>query len=1012
MKFISKHRKAWLTCGIIGLVFAIVFGVAFPIVAQYETVINQFLNAKTFEVIRGEQTGDTEYFKSQYSTQEELSTHEKDLCAQVMAEGASLLLNKNNALPLKSGAKVSLFSQSSVRPIYGGTGSGQVDASKAETFKNSFAKVGLSVNARLWKFYESGDGASYVRSVPSTTESKTEDYAINEVPWKVYNKSVKSTFAEYGDAAIVVIARSGGEGCDLAINDGKDAKDGDYLKLNDDEREMMENLMNYRNDGTFKSLIVILNTSNMVSLEFLETYNVDACLWVGDLGLTGTDGVAQILSGQVNPSGRTVETYLKDNHSSPSFYNFGVNYWSNLDEYKGLLGDDPLGKSSYNNAYVVYQEGIYVGYRYYETRYTDYVMGTGNAGEFNYSEQVAFPFGTGLSYTEFAYTSFTKEETENELLFHVTVKNTGAVAGKHTVQIYLQSPYTDYDRENGIEKSAVALVGFDKTDLLDAGKEQELTITVNKRELAAYDSYNAKTYILDAGDYLFTIGANAHDAANNFLAKLGFTPADGKMDAPGNAELVLSYHVAELDTTTFSVSSYSGEVITNRFDDVDVLKYEGMDPELKASFKYLSRNDWMGTFPTGAVSMKVTDQMTKDGLYLGATSGSTADRNNDTYKQLVQKYIDIYLAEEGAISENPTLGANNGLTAPMMIGIGMESEEDIALWNAFMDQFTFDEMRKLVSQGFHNTVAVERDGIIGLPETKNENGPQGLTASLLGGFSSMSYTSADVLAATYNRNLAHDVGHCMGEDCLANGYNGMYAPGANIHRSPYSGRNFEYYSEDGFLSGEIAKVQCAGIAENGVTVQIKHLVLNDQETYRNGIATWANEQTIREIYLKAFEGAVADHGPLISVMTSFNRLGVVWAGAHRGLMTWVMDREWNVEGYNITDCSTTRDYMDGVLGLLAGTHLWDGSGEQAVASQLLYKGDPVVETAMKESAFRIVYSICHGNAMNGYSSGDRIVAVTPWYFTVMTGALVLFSVIAVAGFGLYITARIQNKKEK
>lgn len=1007
MAFISKHRKAWLSCGCVGLVLAIVLGIAMPIVSQYETVINQFLHAQTFKVVRGDTQGDTEYFKSQYTTQDDLAAHEKELCAQVMAEGASLLRNDNAALPLPEGAKISLFSQSSVRPIYGGTGSGQVDASKAETFKNSLTRVGLNVNERLWKFYETGDGSKYVRSVPSTTESKTADYAINEVPWKVYGKSVKSTFAEYGDAAIVVIARSGGEGCDLAIYDGKDGKDGDYLRLNDDELELMENLAACRKDGTFQRLIVLLNTSNMVSLDFLDAYPVDACLWIGDLGLTGTDGVAQILAGQVNPSGRTVETYLKNNHYSPSFNNFGVHYWENLADYVSLLGDDPMGKASYNNAFVVYQEGIYVGYRYFETRYTDYVMGTGNAGDFRYSEQVAFPFGTGLSYTDFAYTAFDMEDAGADLNFRVTVKNTGSVPGKHTVQIYAQSPYTEYDRANGVEKSAVQLVGFDKTGLLDAGAEQTLTITVSKRDLASYDSNNAKTYILDAGNYLFTVGTDAHDAANNFLASLGYTTADGRMDADGNAAMVKSWNVPSLDNTTYAVSAYTGEPITNRFDNADVLKYSGMDAGLQSSFRYLTRSDWTGTFPTAPVSMKVTDQMTRDGLYMGQTSGVTADRNNDIYRQLVQKYMEVYLAEEGAV-DAPVLGANNGLTAPMMIGRSL----DDPLWNAYMEQFTFDAMRKLVSQGFHNTVAVERDGIIGLPETKNENGPQGLTASLLGGFSAMSYTSADILAATYNRELAHDVGHCMGEDCLANGYNGMYAPGDNIHRSPYSGRNFEYYSEDGYLGGQIGKEQCAGIAENGVTVQIKHLVLNDQETYRNGIATWANEQTIREIYLKAFEAAIADQGPLISVMTSFNRLGVVWAGAHRGLMTWVLDKEWNVDGYNITDCSTTRDYMDGVLGLLAGTHLWDGSGEQAVSSQLLYKDDPVVQTAMKNSAQRIVYSICQGNAMNGYSSTDQILAVTPWYFTALYAMLAGFSVLAIAGFGMYITAKKQTKKEK
>lgn len=1008
MNFVTKHKKLWLGLGIPSLVLLVVWSIGYPIASNYQGVINQVLHVNTTEIVKDtDSSQDTEYFKSNYNTKEDLQNHEMEVIAQEEEEGACLLRNNlvdgEPALPLASGAKVSLFSQSSVRPVYGGTGSGQVNVASAPTFKDALAEEGITANPNLWNFYESGDGSSYSRKVPSTTESKTEDFWINEVPWSRYGKAVKNSFSSYGDAAIVTIARAGGEGCDLAIDNGSDALDGDYLKLNQDELDMMAQLKAYKEDGTFKKIIVLLNTSNMVSLDFLDDYDVDAVLWIGDIGGYGINGVARILSGKVNPSGRTVETYLKDNHASPTFYNQGIHYWSNIDDYISTLGDDPMGKNDYNNnAYVVYQEGIYVGYRYYETRYYDTVVGQGNPGDYDYSSVVAYPFGTGLSYSEFTYSGFTMTEGENDTLnFKVTVTNTGSVAGKHTVELYMNAPYT----QGGIEKAASVLVGFDKTDTLAAGESQEISIDVAKRDLCSYDKDEAKTYVLEKGDYLFTVASDAHAATNNFLAKNGYTPSStsNRMDDEGDASMVTTYNQAETDTETYSVSPYSGNKITNQLDDVDVLKYDGIDSSDKSSFHYLSRSDWEGTFPTEAASLKVTDQMLADGLNIGKKT------RNDTYKALVEEMKAEYQEREGEVKEMPTTGADNGLTVATLMNTDIETPEGEELWNKLADQMTVDEMISLVTQGFHQTNGISS---IGLPATKDENGPQGLTASLIGGTSALCFTSEDILAATYNRDLANDVGTCLGEDCLYGGYSGMYAPGANIHRSAYEGRSFEYYSEDGFLSGEMADQECQGISSMGVLVQMKHFVLNDQESYRTGIATFANEQAMREIYLKPFEGAIADKGPLVSVMTSFNRLGVRWSSSVSGLMRGILVDEWHCQGSNITDCSTNLDYMDGVLGLLGGTTLWDGAGTNCVYTITDYSSDPVVVDALKKAALRVAYSYAHTNAMNGISSTDKIIVHTPWYLNLLIALIVIFAVLTATFATLYILAIVFAKKEK
>ena len=496
-----KNKKSkvglWSALTAITAILTIAAIVGNIIANQYATTINVALNASTYKIIHdSSNTEDTEYFKSDFASDAEREAYEAELCAQVEAEGAALLKNQNAALPLAQGAKVSLFGHGSVDLMYGGTGSGSVDTSKAPNFKQALESQGISVNETLWNLYSSDSMMSkYSRMTPAsisdTLEANTQ-YAVNEAPWSALS-SAESSFAEYGDAAIVVLSRSGGEGADLpsgenGTNDswisGQEG-DGNYLALSAEELELLQNLKALKDNGTFKSIIVLLNSSNAIELDFLnpeicgEDYGIDAAMWIGDVGQTGINGVAQLLSGAVTPSGSLVDTYLYDNMPNPAMYNFYTQAYPNAAEYNLLTeGADVQGM------YSVYQEGIYLGYRYFETRYEDVVMGTANAGDYDWAKTVAYPFGYGDSYTDFTYSNFNVTESDDAFDISLTVTNSGKTySGKETVQVYFQSPYTDYDKANGIEKAAVELAGFAKTDVLAPGASETVNITVNKSEL-------------------------------------------------------------------------------------------------------------------------------------------------------------------------------------------------------------------------------------------------------------------------------------------------------------------------------------------------------------------------------------------------------------------------------------------------------------------------------------------------------------------------------------------------
>ncbi|MBR5565034.1 MAG: glycoside hydrolase family 3 C-terminal domain-containing protein [Roseburia sp.] len=976
----KAKRKAyglWKALSIIAAPLAIILTAATVVVSMFDNTFVLFTGGTFWEVENEDPSA--QYYVGEFATEEERVAAGAELVKQVEAEGAALLTNIDKALPLASGSKISLFSTSSVNIVYGGTGSGNVDSSKSDNLKVALEKEGFEVNQTLWDFYETGAAKDYTRGnagavvQDSATASGYGSAEIVEAPWSLYTEDVLASVEEYGDAAIVVLSRIGGEGADSyfdhTLGNGKN-----YLALNDIERDMMANIKALKDAGKIDRIIVLINTSNALQVDFLKNneYGVDATLWIGGVGQTGLNAVAGIINGTINPSGSLADTYCYDNYSSPVMQNFTPI------QYEGDLSLIP----GHADTYMIYQEGIYVGYKYYETRYMDYVMGTGNAGDYHYSDDVAFPFGYGLSYTTFEYSDMTMnyDAATQTYTFNVKVTNTGDVAGKETVQIYVSSPYTEYDIANKVEKAGVQLVGFEKTKLLGEDESQTLTIKIDGDYVASYDAYGAGTYIMDAGDYYFTAATDSHNAAENVLAAKGYQFADNKMDGVGNEALVCVWNNPTLDTTTYATSD-AGVEVKNQLSESD----PNLNDEVE-DIVYLTRNDWEGTMPSLEKTVKfVLNEYLIAGL------------QDEKYK-----------ADPNTTVPMPTLGADNGMKLYDMIG----KDYDDPAWDALLDQLTFEEMVTFIADAFHWHMPVES---VQAPGTRDENGPQGLTVTLFGsglGVQTTALTSEDVLAATFNKDLAYGIGNIVGEDCLAARVTFLYGPGANTHRSPYSGRNFEYYSEDSLLSSEMAHYEVAGIEENGVFVVYKHFALNDCEQDRIGLGVWLNEQAAREIYLRAFQGGLEDsQASGNGVMMAYTRWGTTWSGSNAGLLRGILNGEWNCNGLQITDnvLNTMVNAVDGVLG---GTTTFDSMLAFYVTDNGLarFENDPVVVTAMREAAHHNLYAIANSQAMNGIGADTTIKAVEPSIIgTCRTAAIVLW-VVFVGSLALFIIKKSKFKK--
>ncbi len=879
------------------------------------------------------------YFETAFSSVAELKAAGLEKALEVEQEGIVLLKNEKQTLPLAAGTRVSLFGITCVDPVYGGTGSGAVATDSASDFVQSFEAAGLQVaNTELIGWYR---------------EEKAEDnlgrspYAIGEGKWSKVKRRLDDNDSQIrGTAAFFILGRVGGEGSDMTNGAQKEDAAGnstDYLRLNEAEESVLLGLKALKDEGIIASLTVIFNSANPVSCAFLfdGRYGVDAALWVGSVGQAGVDAAGQVISGQVNPSGCLPDTWWMDNLENPVMAHFGARAYADADDYFP-------GRSYYEcTRYTVYQEGIYLGYRYTETRYTDVMEARAGAGEFDYDAAVAFPFGFGLSYTTFSLNDMRVERTGEgrgaAYAVSVSVTNTGEIPGKKAVQVYAQKPYTRYDQENAIEKPAVELAGFAKTGLLRPGDSQTLTIRVPEYYLTAYDAENTEAFILDEGVYALACAENAHDAARRFLTEKN--AAEPESLSPCASDPLVWRFPQRFDGETYAASFGTGEEVSSLFSFADINRYDGAEDN---AIPYYSRSDWAGAVTKEEAPLTMTDLMA----------------------------IDLVLTDDSLPEgdEFPVLGEDHGL---QLIDL-LDADFGDSRWDDFMDQFTFEELEKICLTGLRQTAVVER---LGKPRTVDHNGPTGVTQPYsigLNGYAAVAgdpeahlcgtcYPCNGILAAAFNEALIEEVGQLVGEDAMWAGYAGIYGPGLNLHRSPYAGRVFEYFSEDSLLTGLMGAAWTKGVQSKGVYVYCKHLALNEQEENRAGLGTWCNEQALRELYLRAFELPIV-YADAKCVMSAFNRLGPVWCGACPELLTDWLRHEVGMKGFAVTDMFD-RTYMRPVNEIAAGNDIPDGE-LLAYFSLAPYAEEgetpnAAVVQAMRLSAKRVLYTVLHSRGMDG-----------------------------------------------
>ena len=982
MKPSSKRtlKKAFLniTAGLCAIVFT-----GNVIAGECAGQINSALGTATSKVVstlaEGETEGYARYFESKYNSIAELKAAGEAKVREVEGEGIVLLKNDNNILPLKEGSDVALVGVTILDPVYGGTGSGAVDANGAANYYDVMTQAGYNVVDKALLDY-------YVEK-----EAKRNAHEIGEIKWSKVKKNNGDTIGN-GEDVIFVVGRVGGEGNDVTVTID-DTLDDDYLKLNENELSILEGLKELKDDGKIRSITMIINSANPMSVGFLndEAYGVDAALWVGSVGQTGIYAVGDVISGKTNPSGSLPDTWWVDNQLNPVQNNFGSYTYADANNFD-------LGTNANKfNQYVVYQEGIYVGYKYTETRYEDVVMGTPNAGDFNYNSVVGYPFGFGLSYTSFSFSDMQVEKTGEgrQTSYDVSVKvtNTGAVAGKKTVQVYAQKPYTEYDKQNGIEKAAVELAGYGKTAILQPGESEVVKVNVPEYFLTSYDATGTGVYILDEGHYYLTVADDSHAAANNILAAKGMTTENG-MTAAGDASLTYGMDYT-FDAETYAASYGTGSEVKSLFADADVNRYEGSGDN---SVVYYSRSNWAGTVTSGPVQLAMTAQIAADA-----------------------KLDDSDLPDATGM-EFPTMGVSANLQLVNM----MDYDYDDPQWDIFMDQLTYEQMAKLCANGLRMTINIDA---IGKPLTVDHNGPSGVTQKYSVGENGYAVQTNDpqkdikgtcypcngIIAATFNDELIREVGELIGEDAMWAGYAGLYGTGLNIHRSPYAGRVFEYYSEDGTLTGLVDAAETLGIQSKGVYVYNKHFVLNDQENNRAGIATWVNEQALRENYLRAFELPIVN-ADAKCVMTAFNRLGAQWAGAYTELLTDWLRGEAGMEGFAVTDMYDDT-YMVKANEVVAGNDIPDNYVGDDISQFAAYgpngtTPNAAVAQALRTSSKRVLYTVLHSRGMDGISSNTQIVSVTPWWQMTLNVAQWTLTGLTVLALLLLLLDMAPRKKKK
>lgn len=841
-----------------------------------------------------------------YALSEETSAESGKLGTKIVEEGIVLLKNEDNILPFtSSNKKINVFGWSSTNPIYGGTGSGTIDTSKSISLLDSLKNTGYEVNSELVDFYTS------YRSSRPMVGMFGQDWTIPEPKIEEYQSAgILEQAKEFSDTALIVISRSGGEGADLprSITDKDNLKEGGmfgmtgvrytsnpddvapdkhYLELSNREEEMVKNVT-----SEFDNVVVIVNSANPMELGWLDEYSsIKGALWYPGPGITGFSALGGILNGTVNPSGKLPDTYVYDLLDTPTANNYGNFAYDNMADV--INSDD--SETNYQAHFTNYVEGIYVGYKFYETAAAE--------GLIDYESKVQYPFGYGLSYTDFEQEISEFTQNNNAISLDVTVTNTGNTAGKEVVEAYYTPPY----HNGGIEKAEVNLVEFTKTNNLAPGESQTVTLNFDLEDMASYDYENYESYLLEQGDYNISIRSDANTVIESRNINIGEDIVYNEKNDGGRSDDV--------------------ETATNQFD------------HAYGNVTYLSREDGFANYEEATAvpsDFSLAEEFKNDFL---AIANYNVEEHNDSSDQM------------------PVTGEDNDLDIRDVAGLDYDAPQ----WEQLLDQLSTADMNKLIALGGYSTSAVN---IINAPRTVSADGPAGLNNNF-SGQSGTGFPTAVLIASTWNKELAYNFGIQMGKEAEEMHVTGWYAPSMNIHRSSFLGRSFEYYSEDPYLSGAIAAKSTKGAEEKGLVAYIKHFALNDQETNRtNMLATWADEQTIREVYLKPFEMSVKEGGAT-GAMSAFNYIGNRWAGASSSLLNGVLRDEWGFRGHVITDYfmgDKSTGFMDADIAIRNGNDLMlSTTGENGA-----YVDDTESATsilAMRDAAHNILYSVANSNAM-------------------------------------------------
>lgn len=998
---------------------------ASTVVDGFRTDIDKFLGTKSTKLVTENSDGTDLYtFKSDYTSTTELLHGIQDV-GERMSEEGSVLLKNNGALPLTQDEtqKITLLGFSSYYPVQGGDmGSSFIanTGTDADTVDmvGAFKAKGFGLNQTVADMYEAlkptyksevqswGGTVEYNHiTAPSTTgvfSSKEPSQAAMDSQDAGWKDSMNDN-----NVMIVTIARSASENGSYnpgtaGVDPTQNLNQTDPLGLSDDERDLINAAVTAKAANGGKVIVLLNNASAMEVQEIEDNVGVDAILQVGLPGGYGFYGVADILSGAVSPSGHLTDTYAVKNASAPSAQNFGDLQWANANP-----------DISMNDA-IVEAENIYIGYKYYETRYFDTVMGQGNAAStvgsstgsaWNYDDEVTYPFGYGLSYTTFEQTlDNLNVDLENETVTaNVTVKNTGSVAGKDVVQLYVSLPYTDYDKEHGVEKAAIQLLDYGKTAELAPGASETVTITADMQNMASWDSTadNAAgtkgCYILDAGDYWFTIGNGAHEAVNNVLA------AEGQ-SVDGSADKAKSWTLDSFDDTTFATTK-NGTAVENQLADMDINSW------LPGTATYLTRADWEGTFPKTYKDLTATDEMI-----------DILDN-------------DIYEINANGDPSTVTFGADNGLTLADLKGVSDINDER---WDMLMDEITLEEC--MIRTGFGGTSTKVIESIMS-PETIQNDGPNGIYSYPLGQYANTDASTGDpcvvdandpnltykmgtmvnetVIAQTFNKDLAADYGRVIGNYSLWANTTIFWGIGTNLHRLPYNARNHEYYSEDAVLTAGQGTAYAAAAMEYGVIIAPKHLAFNDTEINRTGVSVFMTEQQARENELRGTQGIV-ENAHVLGVMTAYNRVGITQDNAHTGLTKNILRNEWGFQGLISEDFIQDANYVVLKEAVLNGVTMSCNTGDNtmaAVSEKYPYwtveavSQDTTMMTALKQAMKYQNYALANSNAMDGMASNTKLVSVRTWYDNALTAVQIVFAALTVLAAAMYVLDERKSKKQ-